>query len=258
MSATYYGSYPVKRKTGSYADQNGIQFSSMQIVAQQSNAVCYLPSIGSVYEYDSSLAVTRAEMTEAQNGLTEINVTAAGPSPNAKPIVRINPGAPLIYGLTKETKQSTSWENTGTIKPSAYTSKQNPIPNGHPTAGVEIGVTFVAQDTERASVIETYNRKIMPAAINGVALPTPAQGPLSFTEFENQSIAGLSATGQLPISQFPRLEVVYYGFKCVNMRVESTGAALLVTLNYQESGYYVSFSTTNNQTTGTIVWYYNL
>jgi hypothetical protein len=263
MSATYYGSYPVKKKIGSYADQNGIQFSSMQIVAKQSDAASYLPSIGSVYEYDSNLAVTRAEMTEAQNGLTEINVTAAGPSINAKPIVRINPGAPLIYGLTKENKQSTSWENAGTANPFAAISRKNPIPTENPTAGVEIVVTFVAQDTQRASVIETYNRKIMPTSINGVALPTPAQIPINFTEYQNNNLTGLPWQGQLTgfglvpsLQPIPDYSVFYYGFKCVNMRIESTGAALLIALNYQESGQYLTYNqTTNNYETK---WSYNL
>jgi len=255
MSATYYGSYPVKKKTGSYADQNGIQFSSMQIVAKQSDAASYLPSIGSVYEYDSNLAVTRAEMTEAQNGLTEISVTAAGPSPNAKPIVRINPGAPLIYGLTKETKQSTSWQSSSTISPFLIPNQQNPMPSGHPTAGVEIVVTFVAQATERSSVIDTYNRQSMPSSINGVSLPSPAQAPISFTEYVNNNLTGV-LTNQTVQTEIPLYQVAYYGFKCINMRVETTGAALLIALNYQESGYLAVYNQANN--TWTNQWFYNL
>jgi hypothetical protein len=57
-------------------------------------------------------------------------------------------------------------------------------------------------------------------------------------------------------TEIPLYQVAYYGFKCINMRVETTGAALLIALNYQESGYLAVYNQANN--TWTNQWFYNL
>jgi hypothetical protein len=234
MSLQYYGTYPVKKKTNSYVDQNGIQFSSMQIIAQQSDAASYVPTIGSAYEYDASMAVTRTDVNESANGLTEISVTAAGPASNAKPFYRIIPGAPYIYGLKREQNTGT-WTTLPESNSVPYYSN-NPankqLPLTSPDGGIYIEVTFVSSEQNRQSIIDTYYKKVMPDSINGLSLPTPTSGPVSFEKYRTRLTPGVPYDISI-IEHF----VQYNGFVCKNMRLELTGSALLVILNYMESGF---------------------
>lgn len=216
MSASYLGSLPVKRATNSFVDENGVLFASMSIISSAASAPLYLPSLGSAYELNSSLAVTRADITHNPTGLSEIIVTAAGPSANARPFYRIQPGAPRIYGL--KTSQ--------------------PVPEPYPyhssSGGVSVEVTLVATESDRQTILNTYLRGVMPSSIYGLTLPEPASPPRDLTIVDDWSpVQGLPDVNQ------PKTRAVgyYLGFICMQIRLDLQGSALVAVLSYQESGF---------------------
>lgn len=212
MPASYLNlSSPIKRETNTYVDQDGVKFSSMLITATAASAAALVPAIGSTYELDSNLWVVQSDLTYSADGLGKITVTASGASANAKPRVRIIPGGPKIFGL----------------KP--LPGFQGTIPNHHPTSGVSIEVVLISSEQDLTTTLQSYTRALLPSSINGLALPEPAQGPCSLDlppVFDPDTGAVVSnVLGQ------------YFGFICTSIRTDPRGRAVVVTLQFQESGF---------------------
>ncbi|NDD53604.1 hypothetical protein EBZ39_06960 [bacterium] len=218
MSASYFGTFPVKIPLGSYVDQNGIKYSNLKIIDKIDSYSSQVPSVGSEFELDTSLWVTDADVSVLQNGLAEIMVKAAGPGPNASTRVRLIPGGPRIWGLAGE-------EDT------TYTQNDFVIPRFSNNGGVAVNVSFVETAGNEASIIYTYSQKIMPANINGIALPE-ALGSPNTTSF-SPNIPG----------QLPRISETYRGFICSEISTQTFGSAMLVNLYFRESGFMFSGNT---------------
>lgn len=239
MPASYINlTSPVKREINTYVDHEGVEYSSMLITATAACAPALVPAIGSTYELKSSLWVTQSDLTYSGDGLGKITVTAAGPSLTARPRVRIIPGGPRIFGLKPASFDIASMISIGTV----------PF---HPTAGVTVEVQLIDLESNLNSLINTYNRKAMPAVIGSQVLPEPATGPRS-----------LDST-PTPVEGTPggvsRTIGYYYGFICVNIRSETRGRAMVVYLSFQESGYALGASKiSSTQVTYESLFSYNL
>lgn len=212
MSATYYGTFPVKKVT-SYGPQGlGVLVSTASIVAPTASISSYVPAINSVYEFDANLWVTNAEVDFKDNGLAEVKITAAGPSLQPSTTIEYQPGGPFIYGLS----------GTGTRKV---------FPNYSPTGGIVIKVTFVDKVANEKQIIETYLRKPMPAYVNGIALPDPGVSPGEWDEFPHTCNY---SNGQSIIMNLVRGS--YDGFVCKDVTINRMGSAIQASLFFKESG----------------------
>lgn len=208
MSATYYGTFPVKTIVSSFVDQNRIRYSTQKIICTSTGYSNSMPAIGSAYEPDSNLAVTDARTRFIENGLVEIDVTAAGPSEDVQPRIRLLPGAPFIYGLGTQSQRDPRFT----------------IPKFSATGGLCVNVSFITTAGSENEVVSTYAQKVMPGSIQGVDLPD-APPPGSMSSNPQQGGTGQSYFGS------------YYGFWCQEISTETFGAALLVNLYFKEKGF---------------------
>jgi hypothetical protein len=238
MSATYYGSLPVKRIVSTNIVGQGILIKTQKITASRDSASSLMPAINSVFEDDSSLWVTDAKIDDQQNGLSEITVVAQGPADNSSTTLEMQPGGPLIYGFGQFIQ---SWI---------------PLPGqsdypvmASPSAGATVKVSFIDLAGQENQIIGSYSYKQMPRTINGITLPS----------YKDPGIYGSAILLPSPGIPFPdpNWRVTYKGYICKDIQIQRQGAALAVSLYFKESGYLETYSQTSaNSGTISKVWDY--
>ena len=242
MSATYYGSLPVKRIVSTNIVGQGILIKTQKITANRDSASSLMPAINSVFEDDSSLWVTDAKIDDQQNGLSEITVVAQGPADNSSTTLEMQPGGPLIYGFGQVTQSPISLGFSPAPSQSDYPSMASPF------AGATVKVSFIDLAGQENQIIESYSYKKMPETINGISLPS----------YKDPGVYGngilLPINGQPPV---PDWRVFYKGYICKDIQIQRQGSALAVSLYFKESGFLEIYSQ-DNANNGTIskVWEY--
>ena len=241
MSATYYGSLPVKRIVSTNIVGQGILIKTQKITASRDSASSLMPAINSVFEDDSSLWVTDSKLDDQSNGFAEITVVAQGPTSNPSTTLEIQPGGPFIYGLGGTNQVvAGSW---------AVENQQDYPSMANPSSGATVKVSFIDLAGQENQIIGTYSYNQMPATINGISLPS----------YKDPGIYGnalLLPTPGIPIPD-PNWRVTYKGYVCKDIQIQRQGSALGVSLYFKESGFMEIYNKTDTNTaTITKVWNY--
>jgi len=224
MSASYFGTFPVKREVSRSFDADGIITASMLIVDREADIASSAPSIDDAYELDGNLLVTQVNITRSGNGLAEAVVAASGPPLNPTARVSVKVGGPLIYGLA-----------SGTAIPLGL-----PLQH-HPTNGQIVEVYFAASRGQENEIYEQYFGLPMPREVLGASLPRPAAEARTLTQDDNLAPfpPSILPPGFLPMLPFPATSTVqgaYRGFVCRDISFEPRGSALAVVLFFRETG----------------------
>lgn len=212
MSASYFGTFPVKTVISTEVIPPGVRTSTARIVDGEASAPGLLPAVNSVYEFDNTLWVTQASLAYSGNGFGEISISAAGPDPSATTAVEIQPGSPLIYGLADENGVGDQLDSNGI--PIRYGSN----------FGVAVKVSFVTEAGQEKEILLQYAQKLMPAAINNVDIPAPARAPGPWPQLYRPGTFTSLYLGS------------YKGWLCRDVIMQRQGRALVVHLFFKESG----------------------
>lgn len=230
MSASYFGTFPVKRELNTGRTMNGVRTASMSIVDKEDNITAHLPVIGSEYEYDTSLWITSANLSYSGNGLAEVTISAAGPSTDASPRVFLAPGAPLIYGLSP-----------------GVATQSSGLPLFSQNGGQSVEVSFCDIVGNQENLISTYYRLPMPSSVGGVSLPVPARSPGPITPVASTArvpVPDPFGGNQPPGSNPPEFTGYYGGFVCTDLIMQPEGRALVVRAIFKETGWVTAGSGT--------------
>lgn len=225
MSATYLGTFPVRKIVSANIIGQGILVKTEKIIVSRNDASSYVPEINSPFIQDSNLWVTDAKLDYQDNGLAEITVVAHGKNENSSTTVEIQPGGVFISGLLVKEEL--------TLNPPANSS-----------SGATVKVSFVDSVNNEADVISTYSLEPMPSEINGIRLP-PYTSP---GIYGNPSLIAGPNNNDIPN---PNYRITYKGYICKDIQTQRHGSALSVSLFYKESGFLETFEKTS-AFTGTI------
>jgi len=214
MSASHLGTFPVKTVLSDSITEPGVRTSTAKIVVKEGEGTALLPLPGSVYEFNSSLWVTQAELSKPSIGLEEISISAAGPAGSSFTTVEIQPGGPLIWGLSQDNADGQNWSSASF--PARFGANM----------GTTIQVRFISVAGNERTIADQYQNKLIPSSVNNVALPSPWKSPGTYNGSE-------IIFGGQPI---PAQILYYFGFLCRDIQMQRQGRALVVTLFFRESG----------------------
>lgn len=232
MSASYLGTFPVKRLLSSQQDANGVLTASASIVDREGDISSHVPAINSEFEFDTNLWVTSADVSYPGNGLAEVTVAASGPPVVSTARVFVTPGGPRIYGL----RSSGLAPLGGLTFPTGY----------HPTNGQSVEVTFVTSADQSEQMVITYLGAQMPSSILDTELPAPAarRGPILDSTLQPPPVTVPGITPGVS-QEVPRsFQGNYGGFVCKDVILQPQGRALLVRLVFREEGFLIVNGTT--------------
>jgi len=225
MSASYLGTFPVKREISRNVDADGIVSASLLITDQEANIIASSPALDSEYELDVSLRVSQVEISYLQNGLAQAVVLAQGAPAEVFARVQVSVGGPLIYGLAP---------GVGSLEG---------FPNFSPTNGQVVEVTFAAVRGTENDIYAEFYAQVMPESIRGTSLPRAARAPGPMEEPSSSTPLPPSIPGAppaLPINNTDGLTSGFYsGFRCGHVSFEPAGGASRVRLYYRESGWLI-------------------
>lgn len=224
MSASYYGTFPVKTVISTSVMGNGILSSTAKIIAKEGDGEDLIPDINSSYEFDSRLWVTQASLSQSGNGFDEINITAMGPVVNPSTTAEVQPGGPLIWGL-------------GGSSGGLATRGADDFPARFGSnIGSTVKVSFVDNAGQEGSLISAYQDLLMPDSIGGIALPLQNKQPGFYETSEK-------ITRNNQVFAFRRMN--YRGFIGRDFQMQRMGSALSVSIVFRESGTIEQFEPTS-------------
>lgn len=214
MPSTILGTYPIIQSQLSTVDQYGIRTRSWAFTVKTTDADAYTPAkdqpyLGPGVTVTSAGAapwVTNVDSGNLPGDLTTISVQAVGlSSASVRPVVRIIPNCPLIFGLS-----GVNDLNLDSVQGAGYSS-----------SGLGVQVMLPTTVAEEASVHTTYHMKEIPVSIRGLALPRPSRRRFNLSQ------------GQIGAGA---LRVNYLGFCCDEISSQRQGNTILHTLTFREKG----------------------
>ena len=231
MSATYLGTFPVRKIVSANIIGQGILVKTEKIIVSRNDASSYVPEINSPFIEDSNLWVTDAKLDYQDNGLAEITVVAHGKNTTSSTTLEIQPSSPFIYGLSNGNADTSI------------------VPVASPSGGSTVKVSFVDTAGNEGSIISQYSLFAMPSSINGVDLPSYTSPGI----YGNTNI-NIPGSNQIPS---PDWRLTYKGYICKDIQMQRQGSAVAVSLFFKESGYLEIVTSVNeNQLTVSKIWEY--
>ena len=214
MPSSILGTYPIIQSQLATSDQYGIRTRTWAFTVKTTDADAYTPAKDQPYlgpgvtvtSAGSAPWVTSVESTNLPGDLTSLRVQAIGLAGTyVKPVVRILPNCPLIFGLS-----GVNDLNLNAVQGAGYAS-----------SGLGVQVMLATSVAEEASVHTTYHMKEIPVSFRGVTLPRPSRRRFNLSQ------------GQIGAGA---LRVNYLGFCCDEISSQQQGNSILHALTFREKG----------------------